>query len=591
MKNKSVFRVLAVLAVACMLVMSVGAAFAVDQAPAATTKHAIALDGSSIADATTTNGTWGVWKVMDQFDLGEGEDGALYQYKLTTDFAGFTSDKFAIDADNGKITTKVAVGELAAEAVVNDTATYTGNDAAAAGKAASVLAKELLTYAKKNNKAPVQTLAADGSFQAVEGYYLIAEVQKPDDNTLLATKPILLNLKADATITLKDAQVQLEKVIAETGEHAGDYDIGDVVGFKVTTNFPTYAYVANVKTVKFIVTDEPTAGLTIDSTSVVVKFDGTTVTKDTDYTVALDANTGKLTITMVPQKVLDNAGAAVEITYNATVNSKAVVNGENLNTAKVKFNRNPGYTADGQPIDDDDDNPPDGDEPELEDEVSIFTYATDVDKIDGAHAESNATLTPLAGAKFKVYAGEAPASLENFAGTALKFKVAADGDGAYNASKDVYIQDAEGTVEEITTTTKEFCVAGLDAGKYFFVETEAPTGYAKLGSAIPFEVVALNKDGDPAAEGEQAGGSKVVVANDGYITLQKEDKSDSDGIMPSDGTTGDVNLVIKNYEGVTLPGTGSVTSLIIMGAGAAVVIGGGLFFGLKKKKDDEDEDI
>ena len=60
--------------------------------------------------------------------------------------------------------------------------------------------------------------------------------------------------------------------------------------------------------------------------------------------------------------------------------------------------------------------------------------------------------------------------------------------------------------------------------------------------------------------------------------------------MPNDGTTGDVNMVIKNYEGVTLPGTGSITSLILMGAGAAVAIGGGLFFGLKKKKDDEDED-
>ena len=528
---------------------------------------------------------------MDQFDLGEGADGALYQYNLTTAFAGFTSDKFAIDTTNGKITTKVAVGELEAEAVVNDNATYTGNDTVAAGKAASVLAKELLAYAKANNIAPIATLAGDGNTGAIlQGYYLIGEVQKPNDNTVLATKPILVNLKEDATITLKDCQVTMEKTIEATGKHAGDYNIGDTIGFEIDTNFPIYAYVANVNTVKFIITDEPDAGIAIDLDSVVVTFDGTAAAETTDYTKALDATTGKMTITVVPQKVLDHAGEAVVVKYNATLTSAAQINAENLNDAKVKFNRNPGYTKDGQPIDDDEPEPPEGDEPELEDEVKIFTYGTDVDKIDGAHAATAEALTPMAGAKFKLYAGDAPASLENFSGTALKLKAAVAEDGSYSADKDVYIKDPEGTVEEVTTTTKELCFAGLDAGKYFLVETEAPAGYAKLGTAIPFEVVALKADDTNAADGEQTGKSKVIVANDGYIELQKADKSASDGIMPNDGTTGDVNMVIKNYEGVTLPGTGSITSLILMGAGAAVAIGGGLFFGLKKKKDDEDED-
>ena len=163
MENKNVSRFLSVLAVVCMLVMCVGSAFAADQAPATTSKNAITLDGSSVSDAVLDNGQWGVWKVMDQYDLGESDGEALYQYKLTEAFAGFTSAKFDIDATNGKITTKVAVGELDAEAVVNNNATYTGNDADAAGKAASVLAKELLAYAKKNNIAPMATLAAEES--------------------------------------------------------------------------------------------------------------------------------------------------------------------------------------------------------------------------------------------------------------------------------------------------------------------------------------------------------------------------------------------------------------------------------------------
>ena len=590
MKNKNVSRFLSVLAVVCMLVMCVGSAFAADQAPATTSKNAITLDGSSVADAVLENGQWGVWKVMDQFDLGESDGEALYQYKLTDDFAGFTSEKFDIDANNGKITTKVAVGELAAEAVVGEAESYTGNDAQAAGRAASVLAKELLAYAKAHNIAPDKTLAAEESTGAIlQGYYLIGEVQKPNDNTVLATKPILINLKDDATITLKDCQVTMEKKIEATGKHAGDYNIGDTIGFEIDTNFPIYAYVANVNTVKFIITDEPDAGIAIDLDSVVVTFDGTAAAVTTDYTKALDATTGKMTITVVPQKVLDHAGEAVVVKYNAVLTGAAQINAENLNDAKVKFNRNPGYTKDGQPIDDDEPEPPEGDEPELEDEVKIFTYGVDTDKVNGASYSSATELVPMAGAKFKLYAGDAPASLDGFEGAALKLRAATSEDAAYSDAKDVYIKDANG-VDEFTTTEKELCFAGLDAGKYFLVESEAPAGFAKLGAAIPFEIKALDENDAVAADGDQSGKSQVIVAPDGYITLETPAKAESDGKMPNDGTTGDVNMVIKNYEGVTLPGTGSITSLILMGAGAAVAIGGGLFFGLKKKKDDEDED-
>jgi LPXTG-motif cell wall-anchored protein len=179
--------------------------------------------------------------------------------------------------------------------------------------------------------------------------------------------------------------------------------------------------------------------------------------------------------------------------------------------------------------------------------------------------------------------------VDQIQGTALKLRAATEDDGAYSATKDVYIKDAQG-VDEFTTTDKELCFAGLDAGKYFLVETAAPSGFATLGAPIPFEIKALTEEDEEAADGEQSGKSQVIVAPNGYITLETAAKADSDGKMPNNGTTGDVNMVIKNYEGVTLPGTGSITSLILMGTGAAVAIGGGLFFGLKKKKDDEDED-
>ena len=50
----------------------------------------------------------------------------------------------------------------------------------------------------------------------------------------------------------------------------------------------------------------------------------------------------------------------------------------------------------------------------------------------------------------------------------------------------------------------------------------------------------------------------------------------------------DTDLVVKNYEGVSLPATGAMTSLLVMGAGAAIVGGGALFMARRKKEDDED---
>ena len=63
---------------------------------------------------------------------------------------------------------------------------------------------------------------------------------------------------------------------------------------------------------------------------------------------------------------------------------------------------------------------------------------------------------------------------------------------------------------------------------------------------------------------------------------------------PDDVTLGhdgvNANLILRNYEGVSIPETGSVASLIIMIVGGIVIIGGIIFFVLKSKKDRDDDD-
>ena len=50
-----------------------------------------------------------------------------------------------------------------------------------------------------------------------------------------------------------------------------------------------------------------------------------------------------------------------------------------------------------------------------------------------------------------------------------------------------------------------------------------------------------------------------------------------------------VDMKVNNYQGVSLPSTGAMTSLYVMGAGAIVALGGGAFIFARRKKDEDEE--
>ena len=84
-------------------------------------------------------------------------------------------------------------------------------------------------------------------------------------------------------------------------------------------------------------------------------------------------------------------------------------------------------------------------------------------------------------------------------------------------------------------------------------------------------------------------GAATVSVGSEIMTLVNDESSVDVGYITADGVS-NVNLVIKNFEGITLPSTGSLTSILVIGGGAAVVLGGGAFLFARRKKDDEDED-
>ncbi len=518
---------------------------------------AISIDDSSVEGTKVTGHKYNIYKVMDKYDAGSDGTNKIYQYKLTDAFKDFTSENFAIDANTGKITTKqaITIGGTTYEAgtLVDSSKSDTRNTNSAL---VSVLASELAKYAYGKTATAESTGGAvkDGLEQ---GWYLVTEAETNTEDGLVATKPILLNLTATGDVaTMKDSIVTLDKSFAPDGGAEGaalvkedNFDIGDTINYTITSVLPTYAANVDAASVKFTMTDTMSDGLTPPAASaVVVKIDKEVVT-----TVTPAINGQVLTIDVPADVVLANQGKSIVVEYPCVLNDKALYNATpdatNNNEVVLEFSNNPLVNKDSKTLDD---------------KTKVYTYALDFQKIDGASSAL------LAGAKFTLAKGDATITLVK--------TDAADVDEYRPAVGD------ETGITEFTTSGKEVRFIGMDDGTYTLTETEAPSGFSKLSGPLSFTITGTKGDEDKLT------GAATVTSGSDALKLVKDDKTESDGIITAKSANAapEVNLQVKNYEGISLPSTGAMTSLIVTGAGAAV-IGGGLFFGLRRKKD-EDED-
>lgn len=518
---------------------------------------AISIDASSVEGTKVTGHKYNIYKVMDKYDAGSDGTNKIYQYKLTDAFKDFTSENFAIDVNTGKITTKQAItigGETyAAGTVVDSSKSDTTNTNSAL---VSVLASELAKYAygKQATATSENGATADGLEQ---GWYLVAESETNTKDGLVATKPILLNLTATGDVaTMKDSRVTLDKSFAPDGGAEGaalvkedNFDIGDTINYTITSVLPTYAANVDAASVKFTMTDTMSDGLTPPAASaVVVKIDKEVVT-----TVTPAINGQVLTIDVPADVVLANQGKSIVVEYPCVLNDKALYNSTpdatNNNKVVLDFSNNPLVNKDSK---------------QLEDKTKVYTYAVDFQKIDGAHGDL------LEGAKFTLKKGDATIKLVKTSATDVDEYRPAIGEEAGEAV--------------FTTSKKEVRFIGLDDGTYTLTETEAPSGFSKLSGPLSFTITGTKGNEDKLT------GAATVTSGSDALKLVKDDNTASDGIITAkaENAAPEVNLQVKNYEGISLPSTGAMTSLIVTGAGAAV-IGGGLFFGLRRKKD-EDED-
>lgn len=327
---------------------------------------------------------------------------------------------------------------------------------------------------------------------------------------------------------------------AGTTANTVDANIGDTVTFKLAIKTQNYDE-DNHKIVNYIIKDTLPEGLTFgEITSVTVNE---TPLANTVYTTG---EAGKL----LTVKWVDNdgnslyaTGAKLVVTYTATLNENAVIDGNgNVNTASFTYQ----YL---DPDDSDDPDTPKGPDTDVDtDTATVYTYALAFKKV-------NESGTALSGATFK-----------------LPFKVS-----LVSSTTNTYVVDKNGSESVTTGDDGLIIVKGVKASEgagYSITETAAPAGYNKL--AGPFTVKA-----------EKTGSSTTTTTITKYL--------DEDGNVTDTETTdktvtyeaGNISVkelgVVVNKAGTTLPSTGGMGTTIFYVIGGILVIGAGVILVSKKR--------
>lgn len=391
-----------------------------------------------------------------------------------------------------------------------------------------------------------EATSTDSVFTVPQGYYLIAEKtlgNKQDTYSL-----VMLDTLGNDSIEIKtkESTPTLEKKIKEKNDSTGietgwqdgaDYDLGDVIPFKLTGTVSSR--IANYKTYYYAFHDKMSAGLTFNADSVEVTIDGTTIAKS-KYSVNITKLTDGCTFEVVFDD-LKKAGVAltgnskVVVEYKATLNEKAVLGSVgNPNDAKLEYNNNPYYEGNGKP-----ENP--GETPW--DGVIVFTYKLVANKVDQNGA-------PVNGAGFTLY--------------------------KYNEE----IKDYKKVGEEIKGTddkpVTKFEFSYLDAGKYKLVESTVPAGYSAAPDLV-FEVRATYT-ADMGATGAKPTLTALEIIDEDGNTISGEDK-----VFTTNLEKGSAETYVENKSGSTLPTTGGMGTTIFYVVGSILVLGAAILLITKKR--------
>ena len=298
-----------------------------------------------------------------------------------------------------------------------------------------------------------KVLTANGNSVTVDnlplGYYFVA-----------STSGALCNLTTtNPTVTIHDKNdMPFEKVVDKTNA-----DVGQIVTYTITGKVPDYT---GFDTYTYTIEDTMSDGLTFDPGSLQVKVGGQVVNAGADtFEVTTQFINGR---TDAPNHikvdfVVKNfkIGDPIEVTYNATVNEKAIAK-VSENKAKLTYSNDPTNSESKSTT-----------PAEI---VKVYTSKIVIDKF-----ESGSKATKLPNAKFVLYKEEKP-------GETVYYK------WDETAKKVEWVKDMTDATVVTTNDQGEATFGGLADGTYYLVETEAPAGYNPLTAPVEVKVAGSSTD-------------------------------------------------------------------------------------------------
>ena len=520
--------------------------------------------------------TFTAYKILDLV-----ADGSNFAYSVPSELRGFYLEELGLDDDyEGNIDYQVyqlISGFKQQETYPNNLFDF-ATRALTAAKSAHVAGKSE-TGTEELNKVVISGLE--------HGYYVIEDTAATTPVSALmldTTNPTAeIFIKADKPTIEKKIDLQPD-VKVEGNTDLVDYNnaaIGDSVSYVLSSKVPD---MTGYKKYFYIVTDTFSEGLTYNPISLVIKVGNTTLTADDDYVATTSTVNNETVLKIVFDDFIqykENKGEDIVITYNATVNEKAVIGiSGNPNKVKLEYSNNPNVNYNGE-------NEPGQGEPPVgvTPEDITYTYVTELiidkensDKQKLAGAEFTLTGTSLK--KVLVKTQQYVKAQENETGKyywALK-------DGTYTETdpstegintndyvegfepyllKDVVYEDT--VVEDVTQAAVtgpdgKITFTGLSEGTYTITEIKAPTGYNLLPNPITVVI-------------DWTAPTQVGVTAPCTWTYSK------------DGATSGNTITVLNQTGAELPSTGGIGTTLFYVAGTIMMFGAAVMMVSRKRQE------
>lgn len=323
---------------------------------------------------------------------------------------------------------------------------------------------------------------------------------------------------------------------------------GDTVNFLLTTKIPYYSG----KYPKFAIKDTLN-GLTYTEGSLIVKAGDVTLTKGTDYVLTTDTITNEINIDFVLEneyKLNDYEGKDLAVTYSATVNQDAELNGiANTNEAVLSYSKD--SKVDGEPGKSD---------------SKTNTYTFDIDGMaEGSLTNKLITKMGTTTTNEKEALNGAEFTLYTDADCQIKYGDVAKENKGFN-----------GVV--VTKDAGQMTMTGLKAGTYYLKETAAPAGYSLNDTVYKIEI----KETIDSITGELKKWS--ITINGDTITNQGGAVSEFTVTEKGPEKVVTVPVEIVNTKLSSLPSTGGIgTTIFTIGGCLIMIVAAGLFFASRRK--------